>query len=105
MSQWNVTTVSGKYTTLRVGHGKEIFLGSNSTGYKVGNDNRIYTTGGSFASKDSVPVFMKQSGLIKGVVLLKKTGNNRSLFLFFITKYATIIHIYLSLLYVNSKTL
>ena len=73
MSQWNVKKPNGKSSILKIGHGKEIFLdgGTTSTGYKVGNDGRIYTTNGSFASKDSVPVFMKKCGLIVKSVWLK----------------------------------
>jgi len=65
MSQWNVITSKGEYTTLRIGYKKEIFLGPKSTEYKLGNDGRIYTTGGSFASTKSVLEFIKECGLIQ----------------------------------------
>ncbi len=60
-----VHTPDGKYVELKVGVGNKIYLNKNQTGYKVGNDNKIYTLSGRFVSKMTVEDFCKSQGFIK----------------------------------------
>lgn len=56
---------NGAYVELKVGHGNKIYLDGNETGYKVGEDGKIYTNSGRFVSKMAVEEFCKSQGLIK----------------------------------------
>lgn len=60
-----VHTTDGKYVELKVGFGNIIYLNKNNTGYKVGNDNKIYTSSGRFVSKLNVEEFCKSQGFIR----------------------------------------
>lgn len=55
----------GNYVQLKVGFGNKIYLNHNETGYKVGDDGKIYTNSGRFVSKMTVEEFCKSQGLIK----------------------------------------
>jgi hypothetical protein len=60
-----VHSADGKYIELKVGVGKEIYLNKKKTGYKVGNDDKIYTNSGRFVSKLPVEEFCRSQGFIE----------------------------------------
>ncbi|MDD3144779.1 MAG: hypothetical protein PHV23_01565 [Candidatus Gracilibacteria bacterium] len=77
-----VHTPKGAYVQLKVGFGNKIYLDGRETLYKVGDDGKIYTNGGSFVSKDTVEKFCKSQGLIKGFLAEQKNSPFQASFCF-----------------------